>query len=127
MDRAKLAVELAENGLALDIRSNPDKYGLTKTTEGAIMATVKTQREYLDAVTEHVDARHELSLLEAAVTAMEQRKRMIEVLITLHGQQYFAGPSAPRNLGAIWSDYQETKLAALNNRQADKARTRKIK
>ncbi len=123
VDRAKLNLELVENGLSLDCRSNPDKYNLTKVTEAAIASSIKCTSEYQDAASALTNARHEAGLLDAAVTAMEQRKRMIEVLITLHGQQYFAGPSVPRDLGDAWNKYQQRREGDLADRQ--RARVRK--
>jgi len=125
VDRAKLNVELQENSLALDIRKNPEKFNLAKVTEAAISASVKVHPDYQNAVAQLIAAREESALLDVAVVAMEQRKRMIEVLITLHGQQYFAGPSTPNNLGQAWSDYQENRTDDLAARQKSKLRKRK--
>jgi len=126
-DRAKLNVELEENTLALAIRKDPQNFGLVKVTEAAISATVKSHPDYQNAVVGLANAREEAGLLDVAVASMEQRKRMIEVLITLHGQQYFAGPSTPNNLGQAWSDYQEKRTDDLATRQRSKTRKRKTK
>ena len=123
VDRAKLNLELVESQRAMEIRNEPQNYGLQKVTEAGIKEMVKVQTDYREAADHLLDARHESGLLDAAVTAMEQRKRMIEVLITLHGQQYFAGPSVPRDLGAAWSKYQQDRIGALADRQ--RARVRK--
>jgi hypothetical protein len=47
---------------------------------------------------EYLQAKFEVDTCQGAVSAIEQRKSMIEALIKLHGQQYFAGPSIPRQL-----------------------------
>ena len=122
VDHTKLALELEENRLSLECRQDPESFGLTKATEAAITAAIKVNKEYQIASTALMDARHESNLLDAAVSAMEQRKRMIEVLITLHGQQYFAGPSVPRDLGAAWSKHQEDREASLASMQQDRVR-----
>jgi len=43
---------------------------------------------------------HVYDLLNGAVFAFQQRKTALEQLVTLYGQQYFAGPSLPRDLSA---------------------------
>lgn len=116
-DRAKLNVELVENRLSSECRLDPESFHLMKITEAAIASAVKTHSDYKEAVEELIDSRHEMSLLDSAVAAMEQRKRMIEVLITLHGQQYFAGPSVPHDLVSAWSNYQKDKREALLKKQ----------
>jgi len=47
---------------------------------------------------------------------MEQRKRMLELLVTLHGQEYFAGPSVPRNLIDAWKEAKKSKAEELLRR-----------
>lgn len=125
LDRAKMQIELVENRLALDCRTEPSKFGLMKVTEAAITATVKNSEEYKEAVDQYLKAKQESQLADAAVNAMEQRKRMIEVLVTLHGQQYFAGPSVPRDLVTAWSDRQKAREADLNTKQGARARKKK--
>ena len=124
-DRAKLTFELVESRLKLQARSLPENFGLAKVTESGLEEVVKTQSEYLAAQEIFVKAREESLLLDWAVQAMEQRKRMIEVLVTLHGQQYFAGPSVPHNLVENWNIYQAGRQEKLNDRQRRSARTSK--
>lgn len=125
MDQAKIQIELAENRLALECRKEPEKFNLTKVTEAGITAAVKNHVTYQEAVDRYLEAKQESQLADVAVVAMEQRKRMIECLITLHGQQYFAGPSVPRDLFTAWHDRQEAQAVDLNKRQ--RARCRKTK
>lgn len=124
MDRAKINVELVENTLAKECRKNPTKHGLDKVTEGAISAAVKTNGKYLGAVDEFVKCKADHQLLEVAVSAMEQRKRMIGDLITLHGQQYFAGPSVPRDLASAYAENRQNRVDDMETAQKQKARRR---
>lgn len=125
MDRAKLAAEFVENDLANRMRRKPDEFLLTKTTEGAVSSAVKVHQEYTESQEHYLELKSQVNLLDAAVTAMEMRKRMIEVLVTLHGQQYFAGPEVPRDLDGAWRSYQEAKSRSLTDRQKLKTRRRK--
>lgn len=125
-DRAKLKIELVEARLSLDCRDNPLSFGLTKVTEASVIAAIKGHDDYLQAVVDYQTAREESLLLDVAVQAMEQRKRMIEVLVTLHGQQYFAGPSVPHDLVTAWMDYQQRGLNRVEDLQRERARRRVV-
>jgi len=125
MDRAKLTLELVESRLKLQARNAPEQFGLAKVTEGSLDEVVKTHKDLLEAQQSYFEAREESLLLDWAVGALEQRKRMIEVLVTLHGQQYFAGPATPHDLVDNWNEYQSKKQEILNDRQKKKARSSK--
>ena len=47
-------------------------------------------------------AQYELEVMGAAVRALDQKKSALENLVRLQGQNYFAGPSVPRTIGAEW-------------------------
>ena len=116
-DRSKLKFELVESRLKVQARSRPEDFGLSKVTEGSLDEVVKTHEEYLAAQEIFFIAREESLLLDWAVQALEQRKRMIEVLVTLHGQQYFAGPATPHDLVENWNTYQSGRREQLNDSQ----------
>ena len=122
-DEAKFRLEVLTAQLDSQARLDPDSFGIQKVTEGSIATAVKTSDQYQEAYEEWLEARGEAALLAKAVEAMEQKKRMIEVLITLHGQQYFAGPSIPRNLAEAWKDEMEKR--EKNVRQKTPLRRRK--
>lgn len=125
LDRAKALMDLTESDLNLKIRGDPEKYNITKVTEGVIVPTIKIQKEYQDRLDVYLGCKKDVMVLEQAVEAMGQRKRMIEVLVTLHGQQYFAGPSVPRDLAQSYLEHQEKKGVKLNEKQRAKSRRRK--
>ena len=123
VDKAKLKLDVTQAKLEMECRQKPEDFGIAKATENAITAGVKSSEKYQEAWNDYIEARKESKLLDAAVTAMEQKKRMLEVLITLHGQQYFAGPSVPRDLVADWKEHRKGIETNVNEQQ--KARTRK--
>jgi hypothetical protein len=123
-DKAKQVFDLIESRLKLQARAEPERFGLTKVTEASLDEVVKTQNEYLKGQEDHFKAREESLLLEVVVQALEQRKRMIEVMVTLHGQQYFAGPSVPHDLVATWHSYQESRREKLTDVQKQVSRKR---
>ena len=91
-DQAKSNLELVEAEVALAIRKHPEKFGLEKTTESTIQAAIKIQPEYQAAVDKFHKAKHKNDVYLAYCNALEHRKRMIETLVTLHGQSYFSTP-----------------------------------
>ena len=124
-DRAKLDLEILESKLEMDCRDNPLDYGLVRITEGGIKAAIRIHDKRVAAFKHWIEAKRQSRILTAAVSAMETKKRMLQGLITLHGQQYFAGPSVPRDLIAEWKEHQEKVGQNVNARQ--RARTRKRK
>jgi len=124
VDRQKLRLDTLDARLSLECRSHPENFGLERTTEGAIVAAVKTHEDYAKAYDAYLRAKESSALMDKAVEAMEQKKRMLEVLITLHGQQYFAGPSVPRDLSAAWQEHQQRATDLTTQRQVESARQR---
>jgi hypothetical protein len=124
VDRLKLEMETTEAKLALEARSFPSEYGITKVSEHAISAGVTASEKFQTAAKAHLAAKYEAALYDSAVAAMEQKKRMLEVLVTLHGQEYFAGPSVPRNLVEAWNAHQEQIGMGATDRQLRRVRRR---
>jgi hypothetical protein len=120
LDQMKFALEVAEAEVDQDIRANPSAHGLEKVTETAVKAAVVLDSRYEKARKDYIHAKHEADVLAAAVSAFEQRKRALEHLVTLHGQQYFAGPKAPRDLdGEV---LREAEKRAARSKARKKAR-----
>lgn len=98
MDRAKDALDLSKAELDRKIRTRPEKFGLEKVTEGAVVNAIIAHEDYQNALSDYNDARYENEVAQGAVRAFEQRKSALENLVKLFGQQYFAGPTLPRDL-----------------------------
>lgn len=109
LDIAKEELELVKAELDKDIRSNPDKYELSKITESVVQNTIVLQKRYIKAVQNLNDVKYEVDIALAAVRAFEQRKDALENLVKLHGQQYFAGPRVPRDITKEWETRQKQK------------------
>lgn len=117
-DLLKEELELLKAQLDKEVRSDPEEYGLTKTTETIIQNTVISIDEYQDLLKTYLRASYEVNVAQGVVQAIEQRKQALENLVRLHGQQYFAGPSVPRNL-------QEE--IALKQKESNKGISQKLK
>jgi len=97
-DEAKDKLEFVGAEIEKDIRSNPDKYGLAKITDAVVASTIVLQKRYKDALEEYNKAKFDAKVAGGAVRSFDQRKTALEKLVQLNGQQYFAGPTVPRNL-----------------------------
>ena len=97
MDAAKENVDVVKADIDKEIRAKPYE---KKPTEAQIASEVLLHTAVGDAMAQYNKCRYEYDLLTAAVRAFDQRKAALENLVRLLGQEYFAGPAAPRNLGA---------------------------
>ncbi len=125
MDVAKDQLEIVRAQLDKAIRLNPEEFYIGKLTEPLIDHTIKTQPEYQDASTKYIEAKYEAELAKFAVRAFDQRKSALEALVRLHGQQYFAGPSVPRDLSKEWE--RKAKRERVDNGIATKMARRRAK
>jgi len=110
-DLLKEKVDVARAELDKDIRTNPDKFDIEKITETAVQNTIITQGAYKEAFNIYIDSKYRVEICTAAVRAMDQRKDSLEQLVKLFGQQYFAGPSVPRDLSKEWEQNKHQERA----------------
>ena len=106
---AKENLDIVEAKLDEKIRSNPDKFNLQKSTEGEINNTIKRTKKYQRAKKKVAQAKYQYNMAKSAVRAIYSKKDALENLVRLHGQQYFAGPSTPRNISKQWVEVQKQK------------------
>lgn len=109
MDKAKEKLEVVKAELDKDIRLNPEKYDIAKLTESVVASTILLQPEYKEASEAYIEATYEFNMARYAVQAISDRKDALENLVKLHGMQYFAGPSVPRDLSKEWGAKQKQK------------------
>lgn len=103
-DLAKEELEVTKASLDSEIRSNPEKFGLAKVTEGSIQSAVLLSPQYQEANQKYIEAKYEMDLTRYAVDSISMKKDALENLVRLHGQEYFAGPKMPRNLDSEWEE-----------------------
>lgn len=104
LEDAKMKLEVTRAEVDAAIRLNPEEFmGNVKVTEGSISATILTHKDYQAVNQEYLRLRYRADLLKKAVSAMEQKRDALENLVKLHGQNYFAGPSSPRDLKGEFS------------------------
>lgn len=92
-----------------------------KDTSDNLDAWVRNQEDYKEAKEKLIEAEYEADMLSAAVYAFNHRRSALENLAKLHGQQYFAGPTEPRNLPEKYN------IAAKAHEKQQKNVNRKIR
>lgn len=95
-DDAKANLEVEKARLAAEIREHPEDYGLDRVTEQAIDKTIPAQPEYAAAVKRVNQAKHNMKIHDAAVLALEHRKRALTKAVDLWMAGYFSVPNANR-------------------------------
>lgn len=105
MDEAKEMLDFIRAKLEMDIRANPENYGLSKVTESAIASSILLQPEYQESSKKYIEAKYENDVAVAAVRAIDQKKTALENLVKLLSVSYFAGPSTPRDLSLKWNEH----------------------
>ena len=127
MEALKLELEITEAEMRLGIIAEPKNYNLAKTTEAIVTAKIHTLPAYKTAKEAWLNAKSESAMLDKRVQAMDMRKRMLEYLISLHGQQYFAGPATKHNLVEAWERKQEDRQVAAAKKAGGKRKGRRKK
>lgn len=111
MQLAKENIDLVKGELDKKIRSNPERYEIEKLTEAVVLNTINAHPKYRQAVQDHIDASYEHEIARGALSALEHKKEALSELVRLFGQNYFAGPSLPRDLSAEWLKTQSRQKA----------------
>jgi hypothetical protein len=99
--RAEENIKIIRSELRILANKDPDKYlgeGV-KPTDGNIEAFFRTNKRHKEAKEEWILAMKKMNNAEIVKKEISfTRKSALENLVQLHGQNYFAGPSMPRNL-----------------------------
>ena len=111
-DEAQEELDLVVADLDKKIRQNPEAYDLLKATEATVANAIKAQPEYQEKMEKLISAKYERKVAQGAVRTMDHRKEMIQELVKLHGQSYFAGPRVPRDLSQEYKKRKQTEKAA---------------
>ena len=91
-DEAKRQASVVKSNINLDVRSRPEEYGLTKPTEGSITAIVDSSAEGNKAAQLVSDAQYAVNIFSAAKEALDQRRAMLERLVSLYISGYYSQP-----------------------------------
>lgn len=81
-----------------------------KAKDSLVEAYYRAHPRHRRIKTEMIDAEFEKAILYSAVVSLQHRKIALENLVRMHGQQYFAGPQAPRDLNKDHFDDLKSKM-----------------
>lgn len=124
LDMAKEKLDLTKSQIDFDIRMDPDKYGIEKKiTESVVQNTIIQQKPYRDDYEDFLEVKNNYNIAKGVTRAINARKDALENLVRLHGQQYFAGPSVPRDL----SKQRQERDKKVNSRISEKINRRRTK
>jgi len=91
-ERASAEEDVIEAEVSLAIRRDPNKYDLPKATEDTVKQAVKLDQKYQRARMKAIGAKHDLDVLQAAVTTLEHKKYALQDLVKLRLADYFSEP-----------------------------------
>ena len=100
LTRAEEKIKVIRAELIAEANADPIKCcKKDKPNAADIEAYYRNHKRHKEAKEEWVKAQYELDMAEVAKNEFSfTRKAALENLVRLHGQQYFAGPSVPRDL-----------------------------
>lgn len=94
-DEAKANLDVIKAEASRAIRDDPGDYGFDKVTEAIVAVAINEHPDVMAGVKALHESRHKQEVYQAAVNALDHRKRALEKLVDLHGQNYFSTPKAP--------------------------------
>ncbi len=95
-DRFKAKLDVIEAEFDKGIRQRPEEFGVEKITEKAVEKTIILQTKYRDARDDVIRSKHDVDICEAAVKALEHKKKGLESMVYLQSQGYNSEPTGPR-------------------------------
>jgi hypothetical protein len=98
-DKIKENIKVTESDIDLEIRQNFEQFGFdSKPTETAIRACILQQHEYRDIMGQYIKATKTFNSLTGAKTALEHKKKALELLVALIVRGYSAEPKVDPNI-----------------------------
>ena len=103
---AQLERDKTKANTELDIRANPDNYGLTKVTEGSVSAALTSSPVVVACEETIIKQDEQYRTVLALVGALEQRRSMLNSAVSLYVHSYFmfggeqgeSGDNGPKRL-----------------------------
>ena len=127
-NRAEEKIKVVRAELISTAHSNPVKClkiaESVKPTAPMVESFYRNHKKHKEAKEEWLNAMEAFNYSEVAKREISvTRKSMLENLITLHGQMYFAGPSVPHTLKSVQKALEErsdSKIGKKLNKKRDK-------
>lgn len=94
-ERAKADLELVVAELNIEVRRNPDSFGVEKVTEKVVESLVIRDSRYKKAQESLFTARDKVGIHQVAVNTLEHKKKALENVVQLWLGNYFSKPKEP--------------------------------
>jgi hypothetical protein len=101
-DRSKANLDVVRAEVDRAVRDGPMSFGIGKLTETAVSNAVLSTTAYKEAYEELNLAKHALQIAQAAVNALEHKKRALTMLVELWIRSYYADPQAKSEVPEEW-------------------------
>lgn len=108
--RSETELDLVKAEVSSEIRSAPELFGIEKVTEGAIKEKVLTDERYSKKEHRYNRIRYFVDLLDARMTALENKKKALEKIADLTMRMMNSEPVATGNTREYISQQKEKKL-----------------
>lgn len=119
---AKASRDLLYAQLKQMAQTEPEAFGLSgRPTVDALRDAVECDAEYQARCRAYDEVAHELATLKAVDRTLDDRRRMLEHLVTLHGRDYWA---SPRVSNADIAKVTDANIAAVPQTVERRRRTR---
>jgi len=122
MERKKAKVDLAKAELDKRIRNDPANYGIDKITEVAVAHKILTRPMYKKALKKFNDSRYKVDVFQAIINALEHRRKGLERLVSLHGQNYFSEPRPLNERSKVIMNEELSSFGKYRKRKKKKVR-----
>lgn len=94
LDMARNRLSVAKAEADQSIRRDPKLYGMEKVTEASVASAVAAEEGCVNAAELVAAARHRVDVFQAAVDALQHRRKALESLVTLFMANYYSKPRA---------------------------------
>jgi len=91
--QSKARLDVVEATVSRRIRKSPDKYDLgANPSIPSVQAAMIVSKEYAEALDHLNKAKYRQDMIQALVDALDHKKKALESLAYLHGQNYYSTP-----------------------------------
>ncbi|HEC65474.1 MAG TPA: hypothetical protein ENI23_09275 [bacterium] len=122
LDEAKSQFELVKADLDKAIRTDPQEYGLVKITETVVASTIVLQSEHMIASQAVIEAKYKVAILDAAVNALDNRRKSLENAVVLWVKNYSSKPIAPEGAKEKMDDVEKRDVRTRGHRNRKASR-----
>jgi len=118
--QAKSGVDLVYAEVEKLARQSPEEFGIGKVTESTIKSAVMASLDYQDAVERRDAARYEYEMHQAAVNALEHKKRALTLLVELWVRDYYSEVTSKPHEPSTMDDESRSEVRSRGRRRKEK-------